>query len=440
MTIAKYIAELLFDYECVVIPGLGGFIVNDQPAQISHDTHYFKPPYREVMFNPVLHTNDGLLLNHVASQEGITYKEAKRKVEEFVNACHASIEDGQPVTFEKIGVIRKDENDKYSFRQDDNINYNPDAFGLPAFVSPAVHRVTDEEKVRKTVAKVKPVIVAAGTKTKRIDRKTGSKQQQTQKRKSKFRTPLYIVLLLLIAIMVGWGVNNQQTVRTYYADYGKRIPLFYSNPGNYIANNVELLPVKSLSESASDLWLVHLLKDDAAEVAPLADDDFTFKDSEESKAKKPSADMAKEHDADLSKVETGVTEPAVSTTPDNKETVVSEINSGHENITDNPKEEVVKPVSNVELKSSEPVSEASNLSSDEEYRYYIIAGSFSKEANAQRLVSQLRDKGFNAVIAGTSRNGMTRVAYVGFNRFKQALQQLSIVRQQENPSAWIMKK
>ncbi len=437
MTIAKYIAELLFDYECVVIPGLGGFIVNDKPAQVSHDTHYFKPPYREVMFNPVLRTNDGLLLNHVASQEGITYKEAKRKVEEFVNSCHAAMEDGQPVTFERIGVIRKDENDKYSFRQDDSINYNPDAFGLPAFVSPAVHRVTDEEKVRKTVAKVKPVIVAAGTKTKRVDRKAGSKQQ---KRKSKFRTPLYIVLLLLIAIMVGWGVSNQQTVRTYYADFGKRIPLFYRNPGNYIANNVELLPVKSLSESASDLWLIHLLKDDDAEVAPLADDDFTFKDSEALNAKKPSGNMAKENDADLSEVENGVTEPAVSTTPDSKETVVSELNNGHKNITATPKEEVVKPESNVELKTSEPASETSNISSDEEFRYYIIAGSFSNEANAQRLVSQLRDKGFHAVIAGTSQNGMTRVAYVGFNRFKQALQQLSIIRQQENPSAWIMKK
>jgi len=69
MKIARYIGDLLYDYECVVIPGLGGFLTNDKPASIQPNTHYFHPPFKQVMFNAYLKTNDGLLVNYIAREE-----------------------------------------------------------------------------------------------------------------------------------------------------------------------------------------------------------------------------------------------------------------------------------------------------------------------------------------------------------------------------------
>ena len=77
MKIAKYIADLLFEYECIVIPGFGGLITKEIPAQIHPVQHHFIPPSKEIVFNVHLKTNDGLLVNHIARQENLTYIEAK---------------------------------------------------------------------------------------------------------------------------------------------------------------------------------------------------------------------------------------------------------------------------------------------------------------------------------------------------------------------------
>jgi len=73
-------------------------------------------------------------------------------------------------------------------------------------------------------------------------------------------------------------------------------------------------------------------------------------------------------------------------------------------------------------------------------QYYIIAGSFSKEENAQKLIAQLSEKGYSAVVADTNKNGMYRVAYVGFSSKADAKQELLAIRQGENAEAWLLRK
>ena len=73
-------------------------------------------------------------------------------------------------------------------------------------------------------------------------------------------------------------------------------------------------------------------------------------------------------------------------------------------------------------------------------QYYIIAGSISKERNAQKLVVQLTEKGYSAIVADTSKNGMYRVAYTYFSSKADAKQQLLAIRQDENADAWLLRK
>ena len=69
--ITRHIADLLYNHECVIVPGLGGFIKAYHPARIVHATHEFRPPAGTVAFNAGLAGNDGQLANYIASTKHI---------------------------------------------------------------------------------------------------------------------------------------------------------------------------------------------------------------------------------------------------------------------------------------------------------------------------------------------------------------------------------
>ena len=82
--IPLYISELLYVSDCVIIPGLGGFVANSRSAFLNPAQHTFNPPVRRIAFNASLRTNDGLLANYVSRREGITYGDAVTKIKYFV--------------------------------------------------------------------------------------------------------------------------------------------------------------------------------------------------------------------------------------------------------------------------------------------------------------------------------------------------------------------
>lgn len=69
MDLSYHIEELLFSNDCVIIPTIGGFIVNYASASIDFVEQRLLPPQKVVSFNPKLVNNDGLLANHIAQNE-----------------------------------------------------------------------------------------------------------------------------------------------------------------------------------------------------------------------------------------------------------------------------------------------------------------------------------------------------------------------------------
>ncbi len=51
MAIANYIKDLLYRYDCVIVPHFGGFVTNKTSAQIDEDSLTFYPPTKQVGFN-----------------------------------------------------------------------------------------------------------------------------------------------------------------------------------------------------------------------------------------------------------------------------------------------------------------------------------------------------------------------------------------------------
>ena len=72
--------------------------------------------------------------------------------------------------------------------------------------------------------------------------------------------------------------------------------------------------------------------------------------------------------------------------------------------------------------------------------YYIIGGAFQFEQNARRFVATLRSKGYNAKLAGLSKRGLHTVSYFDSTDKSEALMNLALIRKNDNPSAWLLKK
>ena len=51
MNLATYIKDLLYRYDCVIVPDFGGFVTKRISAKISENTHQFFPPSKQLSFN-----------------------------------------------------------------------------------------------------------------------------------------------------------------------------------------------------------------------------------------------------------------------------------------------------------------------------------------------------------------------------------------------------
>ena len=147
--IDRYISELLFDHDCVILPGVGGFLTNYSGARIHPVRHSFQPASRTLVFNANLRTNDGLLIDHVSRNESISYQEASIIVNNYAMGILREMEEGNAVVLENIGTCRMGSEKNIIFSPDESSNFLADAFGLPSFVSPAIKRETVRQRLEK---------------------------------------------------------------------------------------------------------------------------------------------------------------------------------------------------------------------------------------------------------------------------------------------------
>lgn len=135
--ITRHIADLLYHHECVIVPGLGGFLKAYTPARIHHLTHEFRPPSGNVAFNAGLSGNDGQLANHIASAQNITYHDALYEIKLWVDECYKSLKKDDRVVIDGIGDLFMNSSRKIEFIPSSEVNFNTDAYGLPVFFAKA---------------------------------------------------------------------------------------------------------------------------------------------------------------------------------------------------------------------------------------------------------------------------------------------------------------
>lgn len=147
MIIELYISELLYRYQCVIVPNFGAFVAETISAQIN-ENNTFSPPKKVVTFNVVIKNNDGLLANYIASSEGISYELAIRKIETQVNNWISDIDSNKSISFPKIGTIITTGADKnWFFSPENSTNFLTSSFGFSQVVSPNITREVLKQEV-----------------------------------------------------------------------------------------------------------------------------------------------------------------------------------------------------------------------------------------------------------------------------------------------------
>ncbi len=140
MMIEKHIAALLYRFQCVTLPGFGAFISEIQSAKIAGSASTFNPPKKIITFNPNVKNNDGLLANHIALQENISFEKATEVIAFEVTKWIATLEKREKIVLPKIGEISTNADFNWVFEPYEEVNYLTSSFGLSGFISPLVTR------------------------------------------------------------------------------------------------------------------------------------------------------------------------------------------------------------------------------------------------------------------------------------------------------------
>lgn len=232
MDLAPYIEDLLYQHDCVILPTIGGFIVNYSSATLDVVEQQVGPPHKTVSFNAKLVTNDGLLAHHIAQKEHLTYKQAVTRLEAYTRAIELALLDKKVVHFPNIGKLYFNSDSRLEFLPE-TTNFLRDAYGLPTFPCRPILRSKDY--LQQTTA---PVII----------------------RRSKivaFWSPVRIaaaatVLLLLFSTPYWYSKfwNNHTAARTTIAQTPKKEPSTASITASVLPTIPASTPVAPLDTTA----------------------------------------------------------------------------------------------------------------------------------------------------------------------------------------------
>lgn len=143
----QHLENLLPEHDCVVVPGLGGFVQNEVAARIQPGARLFYPASKEIGFNPRLKFNDGLLAQSYQETEGLSFEAANAAIQKDVQEIQEKLEAGKFIRLGRTGTLFMIEQ-QLIFRPDHHNHFYPEAYGLTPFTFPLLHKPQQtEEKV-----------------------------------------------------------------------------------------------------------------------------------------------------------------------------------------------------------------------------------------------------------------------------------------------------
>ncbi|WP_302608000.1 SPOR domain-containing protein [uncultured Bacteroides sp.] len=155
--LAQHIEILLLENDCVIVPGLGGFVAHYTSAMRVAEENIFLPPTRIIGFNPQLKMNDGLLVQSYMAVYDTDFSDATRIVEKKVSYIITALHEEGKVDLPNIGELRYSIHGTYDFAPYDHKITTPYLYGLDSF---EIQELAEQKKpyTEKTVRYSVPVV------------------------------------------------------------------------------------------------------------------------------------------------------------------------------------------------------------------------------------------------------------------------------------------
>ncbi len=122
-----HLEYLLLKHDCVIVPGMGGFVVNSTSSR-KEDLSIFHNPGHELIFNKLLIHNDGLIAESYMRAENISFELASHKIEKSVNELRDELKNNKRVSLNGLGTFEINSDNLLIFKSFPFIR--PDNFGL----------------------------------------------------------------------------------------------------------------------------------------------------------------------------------------------------------------------------------------------------------------------------------------------------------------------
>lgn len=399
------VSQLLLSTNCVVIPGLGGFVANPIAAKVDYARGIITPPTKALTFNIKLTNNDGLLVNEVAKINKLDYENALSSVMQFSKQSNQLLSKGERVTFPNVGFLFLNEAGKITFEQDRFFNLLLSSYGLgqvefvpEKIIKPVTEKSIEEEateatplkvdlKTKKTKADSKentpsesPIIELKPTKKDAIATNEATKGSSTFKKVMRYAAIAALAPMAFYSFWIPMNTDVLQSGIVYKEDFN---PFTKKTSERYLKTTIKDLEVTPTEEYKSlDHIVTNLPKEVTTYSFGLTDDIFIPVRIREENEKKEY----------------------------NKQEITAKKTTKKHTIA--------------------PPTKGKKA-------YYLIAGAFGEQKNATRFVEKLKQDGFNDAHIVDQHKGLHRVAIASFNSRKEAKLHHSTLKD-KNISNWIL--
>jgi hypothetical protein len=126
----SFLEHLLYEHECVIIPQLGGFVVNAKDFTFNEQEGKIYPKKKYVAFNEKLKTDDRLLSTEWAKNKAISLKEASLEIADLSKRIKSELTSSGTVQLGILGIFTLNQENRISFSPNPDFNADLSVFGL----------------------------------------------------------------------------------------------------------------------------------------------------------------------------------------------------------------------------------------------------------------------------------------------------------------------
>lgn len=381
--LAQHIEVLLLENDCVIVPGLGGFVAHYTPAMRVAEENVFLPPTRIIGFNPQLKMNDGLLVQSYMAVYDTDFSDATRIVEKEVAHIFTALHEEGKVDLPNIGELRYSIHGIYDFVPYDHKITTPYLYGLDSF---EMQELAELKKpyMEKTIRYSVPVVPE--------DKK---RRFEIKFNRSYLSNAVAMIAVVALFFFLSTPIENTEVVE-----------------GNY----AQLLPNE----------LFEMIEKESLAINPIV---------VSRKADTPKASAQKNT---RQKAKKKVVPVAV------REVKVGQANAQNAPVVSQPKQQAAEVSSSTSVTTKSEIQKttagtvAPSLVSTQ--KYHVIIASVGTEKDAEAMAKQLIEKGYPHAKAIVG-DGKMRVSIESCGTETKAYQALNRVRQNETyKNAWVLKK